>query len=55
VVIDSTHVRPAEVDLLIGDATKARQVLGWAPKVGFRELIEMMVDADVRALASATR
>jgi GDPmannose 4,6-dehydratase len=42
-------VRPAEVDLLIGDASKARRVLGWAPKHSFHELVRMMVDADVRA------
>jgi len=42
-------VRPAEVDLLIGDAAKARRTLGWAPKHSFRQLIEMMVDADVAA------
>jgi GDPmannose 4,6-dehydratase len=47
-------MRPAEVDLLIGDATKARTKLGWAPKVGFEELIAMMVENDLaeqRALA----
>ena len=54
VVVDKTHVRPAEVDYLIGDAGKARRVLGWAPKVSFRNLVEMMVDADVKAGASAT-
>jgi GDPmannose 4,6-dehydratase len=43
-------VRPAEVDLLIGDAAKARRVLGWAPKHSFGELVQMMVDADLRAL-----
>ena len=43
-------MRPAEVDLLIGDATKAREVLGWKPTVGFEELVTMMVDADVAAL-----
>jgi GDPmannose 4,6-dehydratase len=47
VVVDAAHVRPAEVDLLIGDATKARRTLGWAPKVSFKELVEMMVDADL--------
>jgi GDPmannose 4,6-dehydratase len=46
VVIDEAFYRPAEVDLLIGDATKAAQVLGWKPKVGFEELVTMMVDAD---------
>jgi len=54
VVVDKTHVRPAEVDHLIGDAGKARRVLGWSPKASFRNLVEMMVDADVRAGSSAT-
>ena len=40
-------MRPAEVDLLIGDASKAREKLGWEPKVGFEELIQMMVDSDL--------
>ena len=44
---DEALFRPAEVDHLLGDASKARAQLGWAPSVGFRELIEMMVDADV--------
>jgi GDPmannose 4,6-dehydratase len=51
---DPRFMRPAEVELLIGDATKAREVLGWTPKVGFRELVQMMVDNDLveqRALA----
>lgn len=47
VVVDQTLVRPAEVDLLVGDASKAKRILGWEPKVSFRELIEMMVDADL--------
>jgi GDPmannose 4,6-dehydratase len=50
VVIDTSQVRPAEVDTLIGDARKARQVLGWHQKVSFKELVEMMVDADLAAL-----
>jgi GDPmannose 4,6-dehydratase len=54
VVVDRTQVRPAEVDYLIGDAGKARRVLGWTPKVSFRNLVEMMVDADIKAGASAT-
>lgn len=54
VVVDKTHVRPAEVDYLIGNADKARRMLGWTPKVSFRNLIEMMVDADLEAGASAT-
>ena len=48
VVVDPAFVRPAEVDLLIGDARKARRVLGWAPKHPFQELVRMMVDADLR-------
>lgn len=48
VVEDPKLKRPAEVDLLQGDASKAKRVLGWEPKVGFRELIEMMVDADLK-------
>jgi GDPmannose 4,6-dehydratase len=47
VVVDPAFVRPAEVDLLIGDASKARRVLGWAAKHSFQQLIEMMVDADL--------
>ncbi len=50
VVVDPAHVRPAEVDLLIGDASKARRALGWSPKVSFRELVHMMVDADLERL-----
>ena len=42
-----THMRPAEVDYLIGDASKAKKVLGWMPKTSFRELVEMMVEADL--------
>jgi GDPmannose 4,6-dehydratase len=44
---DERFVRPAEVDLLLGDPAKAKRVLGWEPKVSFRELVEMMVDADL--------
>ena len=51
VKLDPRFVRPAEVDLLIGDPAKARRVLGWEPKVGFRTLVEMMVDADMARLA----
>ena len=47
VKIDEKYYRPTEVDLLIGDASKAKRRLGWAPKVGFHELITMMVDADL--------
>ena len=52
VVIDQQFFRPAEVDLLIGDPTKAREKLGWKPQVGFEELVRMMVDADLKALSS---
>src|SRR3989440_5246816 len=45
VVVDQTLVRPAEVDHLVGDASRAKQELGWEPRVSFRELVEMMVDA----------
>ncbi|SNQ50447.1 GDP-mannose 4,6-dehydratase (fragment) [Frankia canadensis] len=48
---DPRFFRPAEVDVLVGDASKAREVLGWEPKVGFEELIAMMVDADLDAEA----
>jgi GDPmannose 4,6-dehydratase len=50
VEIDPKYYRPSEVDVLLGDASKAREKLGWEPKVRFRELVELMVDADVRAL-----
>ncbi|MFB0546294.1 MAG: GDP-mannose 4,6-dehydratase [Anaerolineae bacterium] len=50
VVVDPRFFRPAEVDLLVGDATKAKTRLGWAPTVTFDELIHMMVDADLEAL-----
>ena len=44
---DPRFFRPAEVELLVGDATKARTVLGWEPEVSFEQLVEMMVDADL--------
>ncbi len=47
VVIDKRFVRPAEVDLLIGDSSKAKKELNWTPKVSFEELIKMMVEADL--------
>jgi GDPmannose 4,6-dehydratase len=50
VVIDPRYYRPAEVDILIGDATKARQKLGWKPTVKFKDLVKMMVNADLAAL-----
>ncbi len=51
VVVDDRFVRPAEVDLLLGDSAKAKRVLGWEPKVSFNALVELMVDADMERLA----
>jgi GDPmannose 4,6-dehydratase len=51
--MDPALLRPAEVDHLLGDASKARAELGWAPTVAFKELIEMMVDADLQLLSSS--
>lgn len=48
VEIDANYFRPAEVDLLIGDYSKAKQKLGWQPKTTFNELVKLMVDADIR-------
>jgi GDPmannose 4,6-dehydratase len=50
VEIDPNYYRPAEVDALRGDATKARERLGWEPTVGFKDLVRIMVEADVKAL-----
>jgi len=50
VEIDPKLVRPAEVDYLCGDASKAKKVLGWTPQVNFKQLVEMMVDADLNQL-----
>lgn len=50
VVQDQRFYRPAEVDLLISDPAKARKVLGWEPRVGFAQLVRMMVDADMKRL-----
>ena len=50
VEIDSRYYRPSEVDLLVGDAGKAKKILGWEPKTRFRQLIHLMVDADVESL-----
>ena len=55
VVLDPSLVRPAEVDHLIGDATKAREDLGWEPGTSFEQLIRLMVDADHRLLSGADR
>jgi len=50
VVQDPRFMRPAEVDLLVGDATKAHQTLGWEPKVSFQDLVHMMVEHDIQLL-----
>src|SRR5688572_22013181 len=52
VEIDQRFLRPAEVDLLVGDATRARRELGWSPEVNFSALVKMMVDADIERLTA---
>jgi len=51
VLVDQNLLRPAEVDMLIGDASKARTRLGWEPAVSFRDMIHMMIDADLKRLS----
>ena len=55
VVIDPRFVRPAEVDMLIGDASKAQRELGWVPEVGFEQLVATMVEADIDRLSARAR
>jgi GDPmannose 4,6-dehydratase len=55
VVQDERFFRPAEVDLLVGDSSKARAALGWKPRVDFPELVRMMVDADIASLKHEQR
>jgi len=55
VVIDERFFRPAEVDLLVGDATHAKTILGWEPKTPFHDLVHMMVDADLENVARQQR
>jgi GDPmannose 4,6-dehydratase len=55
VFCDERFFRPAEVDLLVGDPSKAKRQLGWEPKVAFKDLICMMVDADLELLQSGAR
>jgi GDPmannose 4,6-dehydratase len=55
VVVDPALIRPAEVDLLIADPTKAREKLGWRPQVTFEELIHMIVDQDLELLRANKR
>ncbi|MDQ2998352.1 MAG: GDP-mannose 4,6-dehydratase [Chloroflexota bacterium] len=52
VVLDERFMRPAEVDLLVGDSSSAREVLGWQPETSFDELVRMMVEADIALLRS---
>ncbi|WP_066375088.1 GDP-mannose 4,6-dehydratase [Anabaena sp. CA = ATCC 33047] len=54
VEFDERYLRPAEVDLLIGDSTKAQQKLGWRPSVTFKELVALMVDADLQAIGQTS-
>jgi GDPmannose 4,6-dehydratase len=54
VEFDDRYLRPAEVDLLIGDSTKAQQKLGWKPSVTFEQLVGLMVEADLRALGQTS-
>ncbi|MGP8160325.1 MAG: GDP-mannose 4,6-dehydratase [Candidatus Dormibacteria bacterium] len=53
VVVDERFLRPADVAALVGDASKARRVLGWEPTVSFPELVAMMVESDLRAVSSS--
>jgi GDPmannose 4,6-dehydratase len=53
--IDPRYFRPAEVDLLLADASKARERLGWAPKIGFDELVRRMVESDLELAAREKR
>ncbi len=55
VEIDSRYFRPTEVDSLLGDASKARRKLGWEPKIKFKELVKLMVDADIKDLEEMKR
>jgi GDPmannose 4,6-dehydratase len=52
VEIDAKYFRPAEVDYLLADSAKARSLLGWEPRVGFRDLVHIMVDADLDAVSA---
>jgi GDPmannose 4,6-dehydratase len=55
VVLDERFMRPAEVDLLVGDSSSAREVLGWHPETSFEDLVRMMVEADVALLRSQSQ
>ena len=51
VKVNPQFFRPAEVDLLIGDAAKAKKVLGWEPEISYEQLVERMVNSDMKLLA----
>ncbi len=53
--VDPQFMRPAEVDILLGDATRAREILGWKPQVTFKQLVEMMVESDLRRYHSVNK
>src|SRR5713226_9161248 len=55
VEVDSRLFRPAEVDRLVGDSSKARQVLGWHQKVTFEELVSMMVESDLQRVSQESK
>ena len=55
VKVDERFLRPAEVDALVGDATKAETVLGWRRKVDFKEMVERMVESDLALVAASIR
>ena len=51
VKVNPQYFRPAEVDLLIGDASKAKTILGWQPQISYEELVKRMVESDIKLLA----
>ena len=51
VKLDPKFIRPAEVDLLVGDPAKAKKALGWQPRVSFEQMVRMMVDSDIERLS----
>ena len=55
VEIDPRYFRPTEVDVLLGDASRAKRALGWEPRVSFGELIDLMVDADLQLAANEAK
>ena len=55
VEVDPKYFRPAEVDVLVGDCSKAKKELGWTPKIGFKELVKMMANADYEKLKADSK